>query len=108
VAYIFNQNGFTEPQRQAFWRGYQRGRGAEWLLDPTIERVRWWEPVTVLGSALFWTQLWTCRADAELSGYDDPAVPRAQAYYRGQTMWRLERAEALVGQLPILRSYQRP
>lgn len=99
VAYIFNQNGFTEPQRQVFWRGYQRSRGAEWPLELVIERVRWWEPVTVLGSALFWTQLWTRRADADLTGRDDPAVPRPQEYYRGQTIWRLERSEALLDQL---------
>jgi aminoglycoside phosphotransferase (APT) family kinase protein len=96
VAYIFNQNGFSGPQREVFWRGYQRSRGPAWSLEAVIERVRLWEPVTVLGSTLFWTQLWTRRADADLTGRDDPAVPRAQDYYREQTIWRLERAEALL------------
>jgi aminoglycoside phosphotransferase (APT) family kinase protein len=99
VAYIFNQNGFTEPQRQGFWRGYQLTCSAKWPLNAIIERVRLWEPVTVLGSALFWTQLWTRRADADLAARNDPAVPRAQDHYRGQTIWRLERAEALLDQL---------
>jgi thiamine kinase-like enzyme len=54
IAYVFNQNDLDEPDRQAFWRGYSGWRSAE-SSSALIERVRWWEPLTVLGSAFFWS-----------------------------------------------------
>lgn len=62
IAYTFNSNDRSEQQRQIFWRGYRDGRGRHPHAD-VAQRVRWWEPVTVLGSAFFWVELWAQRAD---------------------------------------------
>lgn len=95
LAYIFNQNDLTESDRQSFWRGYREACGA---CCPTrlVERVRWWEPATVLGSAFFWLELWSRRAAAEEAGDADLFTSGTQAFYAGHTMQRLERAEALL------------
>lgn len=45
IAYVFDQNGLTPLQRDAFWRGYRP-------TESVPGRVPWWEPVTLLGSAL--------------------------------------------------------
>lgn len=100
LAYIFNQNDLSEPHRQVFWRGYQRGRGRE-CSTRLFERVRWWEPLTVLGSAFFWVQLWFRRATADETGDVDPSTPRQQNYYGDRTMHCLERAEALLDELGV-------
>lgn len=100
LAYIFNQNDLSEPHRQAFWRGYQEGRGPEHPRH-LVERVMRWEPVTVLGSAFFWVQLWSRRATADQGGAVDPSTPREQNYYGDQAVQRLERAEALLDALGI-------
>lgn len=97
VAYIFNQNDLTGPQRQAFWQGYREGRGSE--ASGLLKRVSWWEPVTVLGSAFFWVELWWRRAVADATRSADLQVPKDQAYYRDHTVRRLERAESLLQQL---------
>ena len=95
VAYIFNQNELSEPDRLAFWRGYLQGPGPEHK-GQLAERVKWWEPVTVLGSAFFWVQSWSRRATADQIGGADPSAPREQEYYADHTVRRLERAEALL------------
>jgi aminoglycoside phosphotransferase (APT) family kinase protein len=83
IAYLFDQNALSEPQRQAFWDGYRAG--------PQIRgRVAWWEPVTLLGSTLWWVERWVRRAAA------DPAVPREPGYYFDHVMRRLERLEKLI------------
>jgi aminoglycoside phosphotransferase (APT) family kinase protein len=95
VAYIFDQNSFTELQRTTFWHGYADGFG-----DPSrehvAERVRYWEPLTLLGSATFWGQLWSRRADDDANGDKSASAPRAQEYYRAQTIQRLDRLDALL------------
>ena len=95
IAYIFNQNELDEPYRQDFWRGYQAGQDPEQSTH-LVERVRWWEPVTVLGSAFFWVELWSRRAMADQSGIVDNAAPRQQDYYRDHSIKRLDRAEGLL------------
>jgi len=97
VAYIFNQNDLPEEQRGAFWRGYAHSCRSARHVDYVMERVQWWEPVTVLGSAFFWVNLWSQRADADAAGYVDDSVPKEQEYYREHTTRRLERFEQLVG-----------
>jgi aminoglycoside phosphotransferase (APT) family kinase protein len=97
VAYIFNQNDLTEEQRGAFWRGYAQSCRSARHVDYVMNRVQWWEPITVLGSAFFWVNLWSQRADADAAGYVDDSVPKAQEYYCEHTTRRLERFEQLVG-----------
>jgi aminoglycoside phosphotransferase (APT) family kinase protein len=97
VAYIFNQNDLTEEQRGAFWRGYAQSCQSARHVDYVMDRVQWWEPITVLGSAFFWVDLWSQRADADAAGYVDDSVPKEQEYYREHTTRRLERFEQLVG-----------
>jgi aminoglycoside phosphotransferase (APT) family kinase protein len=95
IAYILNQNDLSDELRRRFWRGYERilaGDGSSGLR----ERVRCWEPVTVLGSAFFWVELWARRARADEAGRTDSRAPKEQAYYRDHTMRRLERAELLL------------
>jgi aminoglycoside phosphotransferase (APT) family kinase protein len=96
VAYIFNQNDLTEKQRGAFWRGYAQSCQSARHVDYVIDRVKWWEPITVLGSAFFWVNLWTQRTDADAAGYVDYSVHKEQEYYREHTTRRLERFEQLV------------
>jgi aminoglycoside phosphotransferase (APT) family kinase protein len=97
VAYIFNQNDLTEEQRDAFWREYARICRSARHVDNVRDRVQWWEPITVLGSAFFWVNLWSQRADADAGGYVDDSVPNEQEYYREHTTRRLKRFEKLVG-----------
>jgi aminoglycoside phosphotransferase (APT) family kinase protein len=97
VAYIFNQNDLTEDRRDAFWHGYASRCQSVRHVDYVRDRVQWWEPITVLGSAFFWVKLWSQRADADATGYLDGSVPKEQEYYREHTTRRLERFEKLVG-----------
>jgi aminoglycoside phosphotransferase (APT) family kinase protein len=97
VAYIFNENDMTEEQRGAFWRGYAQSCQSARRVDYVMDRVHWWEPITVLGSAFFWVNLWSQRADADAAGYVDDSVPKEQEYYGEHTTRRLERFEQLVG-----------
>ncbi len=100
IAYIFDQNGLSDPHRKAFWRGYREGRGPEHSTQ-LVERVSWWEPATELGSAFFWVELWSRRATAQQTGAVDPFTPKEQKYYGGQTMHRLQRAETLLDALGV-------
>jgi aminoglycoside phosphotransferase (APT) family kinase protein len=97
VAYIFNQNDLTEEQRDAFWRGYAQSCQSARQVTCVRDRVQWWEPITVLGSAFFWVNLWSQRADADAAGSVDDTVPKGQDYYREHTTRRLERFEQLLG-----------
>ena len=97
VAYIFNQNDLTEKQRGAFWHGYAQSCQSARHVDYVRDRVQWWEPITVLGSAFFWVNLWSQRADADAAGYVDDSVTKEQEHYREHTTRRLERFEQLVG-----------
>jgi aminoglycoside phosphotransferase (APT) family kinase protein len=101
IAYVFNQNDdLDESLRVHFWRGYAAGRGGD-ASSALLERVTWWEPVTVLGSALFWAQSWVRRAIADEAGDTDGGAPREQGYYLEHTMRRVERAELLLHQLGL-------
>ncbi|MDT7571528.1 MAG: thiamine kinase [Actinomycetota bacterium] len=59
IAYLFSQNGLAGAQREAFWRGYQEVTGG--AVDQVAARVTWWEPVTLLGSAMWWLEEWSRR-----------------------------------------------
>jgi aminoglycoside phosphotransferase (APT) family kinase protein len=93
VAYIFAQHGLGEAQRQAFWSGY--GRAAQRpAFDRIAGRVRLWEPVILLGSALWWLERWSARARADDAGCANPLAPKSQGYYLEQAVRRLERLGA--------------
>lgn len=96
IAYLFDQNGLAVPQREAFWRGYQARISSEVRLAHVIERVSWWEPLTLLGSALWWVERWVRRTEADAATTDDPAVPRDAGYYFDQVLLRKDRLEPLL------------
>jgi aminoglycoside phosphotransferase (APT) family kinase protein len=99
VAYIFGQHGLGAEQRQAFWSGYRRWV-RESALDRIVARARLWEPVILLGSALWWLERWSARAGVDDVGGVDPSVPKPQSYYLEQAVRRLERFETAAGQVP--------
>lgn len=58
------------------------------------ERVRWWEPVLLLGSALWWLERWSWRTAAAGAGRVDPSAPKAPDYYLDHALRRLDRFDA--------------
>jgi aminoglycoside phosphotransferase (APT) family kinase protein len=96
IAYLFDQNALTEPQRQAFWDGYRRSVSTPSRLPLVMDRVDWWEPVTLLGSALWWVERWVRRTERDTIGAADPAVHREPDYYFDHVMRRLARLKNLV------------
>ncbi|MGI5229356.1 phosphotransferase [Actinoallomurus sp. CA-142502] len=92
LAYTFDQNALTPSQRRAFWDGYRHGMDSRSRLASIIERVNWWEPVTLLGSALWWVERWVRRTE----GNADPGVPREPGYYLGHVISRIDRLDTLV------------
>ena len=90
VAYLFGQVGLTTAQRQAFWHGYRR-RGARRWVDDVVDRVCVWEPLTLLGSALWWLEHWAHRTQADRAGVDDPTTPRPASNYLQNADLRLDR-----------------
>lgn len=96
IAYLFDQNGLSAPQRVAFWRGYRERNSNAVHLAHVIERVNWWEPMTLLGSALWWVERWVRRIEADLVGAVDVAVAREPGYYLDHVIRRLDRLENLV------------
>ena len=97
IAYTFDQNALTASQREAFWAGYARGLGDQSQPSDVIERVRWWEPVTLLGSTLWWVQRWVRRSEVESGGHQDAGVPRELAYYLDHVTRRIDRLETMLG-----------
>jgi hypothetical protein len=97
VAHSFNQSELSESDRVAFWRGYRQVSDPAWT-EHLAERVRWWEPATVLGSAFFLVESWSRRATAD--GLD-PSTPKPQTCYDTSALRRLKRAEALLEALSI-------
>ena len=83
-------------QREAFWHGYREGVSSQALLAHVIDRVEWWEPVTLFGSALWWVERWVRRANADAAGRVDPDVPRDPGYYSNQVIRRLDRLDRLL------------
>ncbi|GAA5025381.1 hypothetical protein GCM10023317_72130 [Actinopolymorpha pittospori] len=100
MAYTFDQNALTPSQRRAFWDGYQQGIDSHSRLAHIIERVNWWEPVTLLGSALWWVERWVRRTELDTEGKADPGVPREPGYYFGHVISRINRLDTLVGSRP--------
>lgn len=98
IAYTFDQNGLTIAQREAFWRGYHDGASGDRRLADIVDRVSWWEPLTLLGSTLWWVQRWVRRSDADGAGTIDPEVPRELDYYLDHVLRRLNRLSNLVQQ----------
>jgi aminoglycoside phosphotransferase (APT) family kinase protein len=95
VAYIFGQHGLAADQRGAFWRGY-RSRTDPRRVEQVMDRVGAWEPLTLLGSALWWLERWSRRADAEAIGQIDPSAAKAPSYYIDHATRRLERLDQLL------------
>ncbi len=96
IAYLFDQNGLSPGRRAAFWRGYREGVSSQASLDNVINRVDWWEPVTLLGSGLWWVERWVRRAAADAAGSVDPHVQRDPGYYVDHVIRRLDRLERLL------------
>jgi aminoglycoside phosphotransferase (APT) family kinase protein len=96
IAYLFDQNALDPSRRQAFWDGYRQSVRTHSRLAEIIARVDWWEPVTLLGSTLWWVERWVRRAELDTVGASDPAVSREPAYYFGHVMRRLARLEKLM------------
>jgi aminoglycoside phosphotransferase (APT) family kinase protein len=97
IAYAFDQNALTASQREAFWAGYADGLGDRSRQADVAERVGWWEPVTLLGSALWWVQRWVRRTELESGGHEDAGVPRELAYYSERVTSRIECLETRLG-----------
>jgi aminoglycoside phosphotransferase (APT) family kinase protein len=97
LAYTFDQNALTPSQRRAFWEGYQHGAdGPSPQSAHVVERTAWWEPVTLLGSALWWVERWVRRTELDARGESDPEVPRAPDYYFAHAAGRIDRLETLL------------
>ena len=96
IAYLFDQNALSGPQRQAFWNGYRRRLNTQVRLDDVIDRVDWWEPVTLLGSALWWVERWVRRTELDAVGAIDRGPSREPGYYLGHVTRRVARLEQLV------------
>jgi thiamine kinase-like enzyme len=87
IGYLFTQNDLGDAHRAAFWRGYA-DRTAEAKLHDIIERVRQWEPMTLLGSIMWWLDAWSRSEPGE-------SLPKEAAYYLLQAMQRLDRFERM-------------
>jgi thiamine kinase-like enzyme len=96
IAYLFDQNGLDVPQRGAFWRGYGARVESGPSLRHTIDRVSWWEPLTLLGSTLWWVERWVRRTEADAARTNDPAVPKDSGYYFDEAASRLDRLERAI------------
>jgi len=93
IAYLFDQNDLAALPCEAFWRGYTESLSHQQVLAHIANRVAWWEPITLLGSILWWVERWVRRTEADAAGRPDRAAPREQAYYFGQFIRRLNRFE---------------
>ena len=98
IASMFGQHELDESQRAAFWRGYASASPGR--VEDLIHRALWWEPVTLFGSAMWWLERWTRRADADASGSADEETPNGQEHYAAKAGRRLDRVESLL-RVPI-------
>lgn len=96
MAYTLDQNALTPAQRRAFWDGYRQGMGSRSRPAHIMERVNWWEPVTLLGSTLWWVERWVRRTELDSEGKSDPGVPREPAYYFDHVISRIDRLDTLL------------
>lgn len=86
IGYAFTQNDLGPAQRSAFWRGYGRSTTGA-MLPSVMHRARLWEPVTLLGSIMWWLDAWSTVEHA------DRSLPRTAEYYLQQAIDRLDRFE---------------
>ena len=96
IAYLFGQHGLTAARREAFWRGYEE-RSDPRRLEHLVDRVDSWEPLTLLGSSLWWLERWSRRVDADDTGTHDPATARPQTYYLEHAHRRLDALDKILG-----------
>jgi hypothetical protein len=96
IAYLFDQNALPQVQRDAFLERYQQTVRSAVRTDYLIERVHWWEPVTLLGSALWWVERWVRRTELDAVDAIDPSVARPAEYYFDHITRRLARLQKLV------------
>jgi aminoglycoside phosphotransferase (APT) family kinase protein len=96
IAYLFDQNGLDSPQRQSFWQGYAAGMTDAGHLPDIESRAEWWEPLTLLGSTLWWVERWVRRAEADAVEENDPVTPREASYYSDRATSRLDRLTRLL------------
>jgi aminoglycoside phosphotransferase (APT) family kinase protein len=90
VAYVFGQHSLARHQREAFLDGYVRAAGHHRPED-LVKRARLWEPVLLLGSALWWLERACRRVRADRAGTTDPAAPKKPDHYLQRATWRLDR-----------------
>jgi aminoglycoside phosphotransferase (APT) family kinase protein len=90
VAYLFTQNKLPEPQQDVFWRGYSEGL-TDGQIRSLAQRVSHWEPITLLGSVLWWLDAWSRAEAASVMGHNDPFLAREPDYYLEQAVARLDR-----------------
>jgi aminoglycoside phosphotransferase (APT) family kinase protein len=96
IAYTFDQNGLAADQRNAFWAGYADPTASQIRTEQIVDRVGWWEPVTLLGSTLWWAERWVRSADAQAAGKVDPETPKGVEYYVDKVVSRLDRLDVLL------------
>jgi aminoglycoside phosphotransferase (APT) family kinase protein len=94
IAYVLAQHDLDASRRDAFLAGYRRTAGPA-RSDALLARVRWWEPMILVGSALWWLERWSRRADADEHGTDDPTTPRPEHHYLDEATRRLDRYRRL-------------
>jgi thiamine kinase-like enzyme len=90
VAYLFTQNDLGPAHRAAFWSGYGDGMTAP-TLDRIMQRAQLWEPMTLLGSIMWWLD---ARARLEAARLD-PSLPKTAEYYLQQAIERLDLFERM-------------
>jgi aminoglycoside phosphotransferase (APT) family kinase protein len=90
VAYLFTQNSLPQLQQDAFWRGYSDGL-PDTQVHTLAQRVRHWEPVTLLGSVLWWLEAWSRTEAASAAEQNDSSLPREPDYYLEQAVARFAR-----------------
>lgn len=90
IAYLFTQNALSDLQQDAFSRGYSAGLAAAQMRD-VVERIRYWKPITLLGSVLWWLDAWSRSEAADEDGQVEISAPRKPDYYLEQAVVRLDR-----------------
>jgi aminoglycoside phosphotransferase (APT) family kinase protein len=89
LAYLFTQNALDARQRDAIWRSYSAGTSHLHARE-TIERVRCWEPITILGSVLWWLDAWSRAEAAESTGQAETSLPHKSSYYLAHAVRRFD------------------
>jgi aminoglycoside phosphotransferase (APT) family kinase protein len=90
IAYLFTQNALDEPRQESFWRGYSQRRPDD-RVRSIARRVRFWEPITLLGSVLWWLDAWSRAEASGTEGHDESTLAREPDYYLAQAVARLDR-----------------